>query len=151
MHSPSANSSLSVKRQLSLEIGARIRALRDQKQFSQGDVEKRSGLLRHYISRVENGHTMPEVDTLQKLARALGVPLHRLFHDEDVPKSKMQLGGEVSGGDARSAGSDKEERFLRQFCQTLKSIDEAHRELLLHIAKKLSRMGAAVGHVEEKC
>jgi transcriptional regulator with XRE-family HTH domain len=151
VHSPSANSSLSVKRQLSLEIGTRVRTLREQKQFSQGDVEKRSGLLRHYISRVENGRTMPEVDTLQKLARALGVPLYRLFHDEDVPNSKMQLGGQVSGAELLSAGPDKDERFVRQLCQTLKSIDEAHRELLLHIAKKLAKMGAAAGHVEEKC
>jgi transcriptional regulator with XRE-family HTH domain len=40
-------------------IGVRLRELREQKQFSQGDIEKRTGLLRCYISRVENGHTVP--------------------------------------------------------------------------------------------
>ena len=140
-----------MKHQLSLEIGARIRALREQRQFSQGDVEKRSGLLRHYISRVENGRTMPEVDTLQKLARALGVPLHRLFHDEDHLTSGLRTGADNSGGEALSAGPDRDARFVKQFCRTLQSIDEAHRGLLLHIAKKLAKMGAAVSHAEEKC
>jgi transcriptional regulator with XRE-family HTH domain len=149
VHFPSANSSLPVKRQLSLEIGARIRALREQKQFSQGDVEKRSGLLRHYISRVENGRTMPEVDTLQKLARALGVPLHRLFHDGE--RSEPNFGTDVEGihVEAPNVGSDGDARFLRQFSRLLKSIDDAHRDLLLHIAKRLARMGSIVSLKEE--
>jgi hypothetical protein len=50
--------------------------------MSQGDVEKRTGLLRCYISRVENGHTVPSVDTLEKMTRALEVPTYRLFTDD---------------------------------------------------------------------
>jgi len=56
----------------------RLRALREEKKLSQGDIEKRTGLLRCYISRVENGHTVPTVGTLEKMARALEVPLYRL-------------------------------------------------------------------------
>src|SRR5216683_188720 len=56
-------------------IGDRLRALREEKKFSQGDIEKRTGLLRCYISRVENGHTVPAIETLEKMARALEVPL----------------------------------------------------------------------------
>jgi len=52
-------------------IGDRLRALREVKKFSQGDIEKRTGLLRCYISRVENGHTVPAIETLEKMARAL--------------------------------------------------------------------------------
>src|SRR5215468_11357435 len=52
-------------------IGDRLRALREDKKLSQGDIEKRTGLLRCYISRVENGHTVPAIETLEKLARAL--------------------------------------------------------------------------------
>ncbi len=52
-------------------IGDRLRALREEKKLSQGDIEKRTGLLRCYISRVENGHTVPAIETLEKLARAL--------------------------------------------------------------------------------
>ncbi len=66
-------------------IGERLRMLREQKQFSQGESEKRTGLLRCYISRVENGHTVPAIETLEKLARALEIPLYRLFYDGEEP------------------------------------------------------------------
>src|SRR5882762_7599811 len=72
-------------------IGNRLKELRESKELSQGDVEKRSGLLRCYISRVENGHTVPAVSTLEKMARALEVPMYRLFHDGEVPASMRKL------------------------------------------------------------
>src|ERR1700730_12170348 len=68
-----------------LIIGERLRALREEKQFSQGEVEKRTGLLRWYISRVEHGHTVPALETLEKFARALEVPMYRLFYDGENP------------------------------------------------------------------
>ena len=66
-------------------IGERLRELREQKKFSQGEIEKRTGLLRCYTSRVENGHTVPAVETLEKYARALEVPMYRLFYDGEPP------------------------------------------------------------------
>ena len=63
-------------------IGDRLRAFREAKKLSQGDIEERTGLLRSYISRVENGHTTPSVETLEKWARALDVPLYHLFYEE---------------------------------------------------------------------
>jgi transcriptional regulator with XRE-family HTH domain len=60
-------------------IGERLRALRDERKFSQGEIEKRTGLLRCYISRVEHGYTVPAVETLEKFARALEVPMYKLF------------------------------------------------------------------------
>ena len=66
-------------------IGDRLRTLREQKNLSQGEIEKRSGLLRCYISRVENGHTVPAFETIEKFARALEVPLYQLFYDGDEP------------------------------------------------------------------
>jgi transcriptional regulator with XRE-family HTH domain len=65
--------------------------LRETKQLSQGDVEKRTGLLRCYISRVENGHTVPVIETLEKMALALEVPMYRLFHDGEVPAGLSKL------------------------------------------------------------
>ena len=62
-------------------IGDRLRVMREGKNISQGEVEKRTGLLRCYISRVENGHTVPAVETLEKFARALEIPLYQLFYD----------------------------------------------------------------------
>jgi transcriptional regulator with XRE-family HTH domain len=72
-------------------IGNRLKELRESKQLSQGDIEKRTGLLRCYISRVENGHTVPAIDTLEKMAPALEVPMYRLFHDGEVPASLSKL------------------------------------------------------------
>ena len=61
-----------------MDIGYRLRSLREQKKLSQGDIEKRTGLMRYYISRVENGHTVPAIETLEKMARALEMPLYQL-------------------------------------------------------------------------
>ena len=71
--------------------GDRLRALREEKQLSQGDVEKRSGLLRCYISRVENGHTVPAIDTLEKMARALEIPMYQLFYEGEEPPKLPNL------------------------------------------------------------
>jgi transcriptional regulator with XRE-family HTH domain len=73
-------------------IGDKLKELREAKKLSQGDIEKRTGLLRCYISRVENGHTVPNVDALEKMARALEVPMYRLFTDEkpDISFSRTE-------------------------------------------------------------
>jgi len=60
-------------------ISDRLRSIREEKNLSQGDIEKRTGLLRCYVSRVENGHTVPAVETIEKFARALEVPIYKLF------------------------------------------------------------------------
>jgi transcriptional regulator with XRE-family HTH domain len=72
-------------------IGTRLKELRESKNLSQGDVEKRTGLLRCYISRVENGHTVPPIETLEKMARALEVPMYRLFPAGEVPAGLSKL------------------------------------------------------------
>lgn len=70
-------------------IGEKLKALREQKHLSQGDVEKRTGLLRCYISRVENGHTVPAIETLEKLTRAMDVPLYQIFYDGEKPPAPI--------------------------------------------------------------
>ena len=72
-------------------IGDRLRALREEKKLSQGDIEKRTGLLRCYISRVENGHTVPAIETLEKMARALEIPMYALFYDGLEPPQVPNL------------------------------------------------------------
>jgi transcriptional regulator with XRE-family HTH domain len=68
-------------------IGEKLKAMREQKHLSQGDIEKRTGLLRCYISRVENGHTVPAIETLKRMAQALEVPMYGLFTDDDHVKT----------------------------------------------------------------
>jgi len=72
-------------------IGDRLRALREEKNLSQGDIEKRTGLIRCYVSRVENNHTVPAIETLEKFARALEVPMYQLFYDSDEPPKLPNL------------------------------------------------------------
>ena len=74
---PKASTLTSVSRAGSsvMKIGTTIRAHRLQKGLSQGDIEKKTGLLRCYLSRVENGHTVPSLDTLSKIALALDLPI----------------------------------------------------------------------------
>ena len=77
-------------------IGDRLRAIREAKKLFQGDIEERSGLKRSYVSRVKNGHTIPSVETLEKLARALEVPLYQLFYEGEKPPELRDLSRELS-------------------------------------------------------
>jgi len=115
-------------------IGDKLKTLRAQKNLSQGDVEKRTGLLRCYISRVEIGHTVPSVDTLEKMARALEVPMYRLFTDEDhVKKPNIPAEGKVT----RAANSEQE-REVWAFAKLFSRMDNKSRGLLIHVAAKMA-------------
>jgi transcriptional regulator with XRE-family HTH domain len=95
-------------------IGDRLRELREEKKLSQGDVEKRTGLLRCYISRVENGHTVPAVETLEKLARAFEVPLYQLFYEGAEPPVLPNLLKRKSSDEIAWGSSGKDARFLNK-------------------------------------
>jgi transcriptional regulator with XRE-family HTH domain len=64
-----------------MDIGHRLRLLRDEMNLSQGDIEKRTGLRRGYISRVENGRVLPSIETLEKPSYPLDVPLYQVPYD----------------------------------------------------------------------
>jgi transcriptional regulator with XRE-family HTH domain len=117
-------------------IGERLREIREQKDLSQGDVEKKTGLLRCYISRVENGHTVPVVETLEKFARALEVPMYQLFYDGEKPPAAIPK-REESVSDGWGA-TGKGARVLHRFRSLLKRMDESDRNLLLHLAQKMA-------------
>jgi len=119
-------------------IGERLRALREDKKLSQGDIEKRTGLLRCYISRVENGHTVPALETLEKLARALEVPLYQLFYDGEEPPELPNLPKRRTADEIAWGSSGKEARFLSRFRRLLGHIDEEDRRLLLFMAQKMA-------------
>src|SRR3974390_840265 len=108
-------------------IGDRLRVLREEKKFSQGDIEKRTGLLRCYISRVENGHTVPAIETLEKMARALEVPLYQLFYEGAEPPELPPLPHPKSAQDIPWGSAGKEARLLNQFRRLMGHIDEPDR------------------------
>jgi transcriptional regulator with XRE-family HTH domain len=120
-------------------IGDRLREMREEKKLSQGDIEKRTGLLRCYISRVENGHTVPAIETLEKLARALEVPLYQLFYDGEEPPKLPNLPKRKSSEDIAWGSSGKDGRFLNKLRRLLAKTEEADRRLLLHMAQKMAR------------
>lgn len=110
-----------------MKIGTTIKGFRLQKGFSQGDIEKRTGLLRCYLSRVENGHTVPSLDTLAKIAHALDMPLAQFFAEDslgrDLDTHKL---------------SDDELRFLTQIRRYSTNLNDSDRKLLLAMVKKFA-------------
>src|SRR5450759_1449311 len=118
-------------------IGERLRALPEEKKFSQGDIEKATGLLRCYTSRVENGHTVPSLGTLEKFAGALDVKLYQFFYGGENPTTAYPLSSvkdlpDVSG----PKGADA--RFQLKLERLLKNMVESDRKVLLTLAKKLA-------------
>src|SRR5712672_266666 len=115
-------------------IGNRLKELRESKNLSQGDIEKRTGLLRCYISRVENGHTVPAIETLEKMARSLEVPMYRLFHAGEIPAglSKMKHPKDDDEFGSRGAQAD----YLSKLRRLLAKMEPGDQKLLLHMAPK---------------
>jgi len=114
-------------------IGERLKALREQKKMSQGDIENRTGLLRCYISRAENGHSVPAIETLEKIARAMEVPLYQLFYDGEEPPAPVPKVDDGWGGSGRDA------RTLGRFRRLLRRTSKADQELLMFMAQEMSR------------
>jgi transcriptional regulator with XRE-family HTH domain len=110
-----------------MKIGTTIRGHRLQKGLSQGDIEKKTGLLRCYLSRVENGHTVPSLDTLSKIAQALDLPIAQFFSEDsmhrDISTQKV---------------SDEELKFLTQIRRYSTNLNESDRKLLLAMVKKFA-------------
>ena len=112
----------------SMNIGETIRNYRLQKGMSQGDIEKRTGLLRCYLSRVENGHTIPSLDTLAKIAGAMEIALSQFFSES----------GHTNGSKNLPQLSDDEVRFLSQIRRYSVSLNDSDRKLVLAMVKKMA-------------
>lgn len=112
-----------------MNIGDTIRSYRLQKGMSQGDIEKRTGLLRCYLSRVENGHTIPSLDTLAKIAGAMDIQLAQFFNDHAT---------ETPNGKNLPQWSEDEVRFLTQFRRYSSNLNDSDRKLVLAMVKKLA-------------
>jgi transcriptional regulator with XRE-family HTH domain len=119
-------------------IGDRLRSLREVKKFSQGDIEKRTGLLRCYISRVENGHTVPAVETLEKFARALEMPIYQIMYDGDEPPPAVKTrAGKKQRDEYGSFG--REARVLDKFRKYLAKVTDRDRHVLLTTLQKMAK------------
>ena len=122
-----------------MNIGERLRVLREEQKLSQGDIEKRTGLLRCYLSRVENGHTVPAIETLEKLARALDMPLYQLMYDGDKPP-KPDVPASWTESTANAWGSSgKDLRFMRKLRHLLSKMEPQDRSLLLFTVQQMEK------------
>ncbi len=110
-----------------MNIGETIRNFRLQRNMSQGDIEKRTGLLRCYLSRVENGHTIPSLDTLAKIAGAMDLALSQFFAE-----------GSSNGHKGLPQLSDDEVRFLSQMRRYSAILNDSDRKLVLAMVKKMA-------------
>ncbi len=113
-----------------MNIGETIRNFRMQKGMSQGDIEKRTGLLRCYLSRVENGHTVPSLDTLAKIAGSLEMPLGQFFVENPADNG--------ANGKNLPQLSEEEVRFLSQIRRYSGSLNDSDRKLVLAMVKKMA-------------
>jgi transcriptional regulator with XRE-family HTH domain len=123
-------------------IGQRLRVLREEKKLSQGDIEKKTGLLRVYVSRVENGHTVPAIETLEKFARALEVPLYQLFYDGEEPPKLPNLPKRKSADDILWGSKGKDARMLTRFCGLFGRMKQDDVGLVLDMAQKMAKRKA---------
>ena len=117
-----------------MEIGPKLRELREERHLNQGDIERKTGLLRCYVSRVENGRTIPNVETLEKFARALKIPLYRLFTNHEtanVPKLLTAKRKAEWGLDA------KHHSELRVFARAFRRLDDRKQKLLMGLAQEM--------------
>ena len=120
-------------------IGIRLRKLREERKLTQGDIEKRTGLLRCYISRVENGHTVPSLETLERLAAAMEIPLYQLFYEGERPPDLPNLTQRKSTDElAMEIPADRDSRFFQKVRRLLGDINDRDRRLLLYMAQKLA-------------
>lgn len=118
-----------------LDISDRLRSVREQKKMSQGDIEARTGLLRCYVSRVENGHTVPSIETLEKLARALDLSLYQLLYDGEMPPTLPDRG---KAKDPLPVYSHKDRHFFRKLTEYLSRMSDQDRQLLMQFAQSIA-------------
>jgi transcriptional regulator with XRE-family HTH domain len=111
-----------------MDIGKRLHEIRAAKGLSQGDVEKRCGLLRCYISRVEHGHTVPGIETLEKLAKALQVETHELFLEGDKEPKAVPAKSEATS-------DTREYKLIEDF----RRLDQKQQALVLGLVRKMAK------------
>jgi transcriptional regulator with XRE-family HTH domain len=129
---------VSMRLGVDMVISERLRALRQQKGLSQGAIQERTGLLRCYISRLENSHTVPSIDTLEKLARALELPMYKLFYDGEEPPTPCNPRRSQPESEDMWGSSGRDKKTLHKFRELFSRTTRRDLELLMQTAEKLA-------------
>jgi transcriptional regulator with XRE-family HTH domain len=116
-----------------VNIGEVIKSYRSQRGLSQGDIERRTGLLRCYLSRVENGHTVPSLETLAKIAEAMDISLADFFPGTETPRDRetQKMLGELS---------QDEIRFLAEIKRFSTTLSDGDKRLVLAMIRKMATL-----------
>jgi transcriptional regulator with XRE-family HTH domain len=126
-----------------MDIVERLQQLRGAKKLTQGDIQKRTGLYRSYISRVEHGRAIPTIETLEKICRGLQVPMYQVFYEgQELPKTPIFSGNGKPDWTSRGNG----QRLLSKLRHALSHTTEADRRLLLYLAGRLVRPKRTAAH-----
>jgi transcriptional regulator with XRE-family HTH domain len=128
---PGVRKGIMPKEKPKVNIGEVIRSYRGDRGLSQGDIERRTGLLRCYLSRVENGHTVPSLETLAKIAEAMEISLADFFPGSDTPQDRetRKVLGELS---------EEEIRFLADIKKYSTTLSEDDKKLVLAMIRKMA-------------
>ena len=118
-----------------MDIARRLRELREHRKMSQGDIEHKTGLLRCYISRVENGHTVPAIETLEKMARALDLPLYALLYEGKGEAQDAEREDDLNDWASHGKGA----REFRKFQQAVAGMSADDRKTFMFMAEKVVR------------
>jgi|SRR5690242_14183148 transcriptional regulator with XRE-family HTH domain len=127
-------------------IGQKLREIREAKNMSQVEIAEATGLVQPYVSRVENGHTIPGVETLEKWASALKIPLYQILYEGEEPPKALKLSGNHHGDLWGNSGRQLHD--LKRLRQYLAKMNEQERELLMSLAGRMAtrtRHGAEEG------
>ena len=87
---------------------------------------------------MENGHTVPSIETLEKLARALEVPLYQLFYDGEEPPKLPNLLKRKTADDIAWGSSGKSSIYLHKLVKCLSKASDSDRKLILAMAQKVA-------------
>lgn len=79
---------ISSKNAVSIDVGVRLRQLREERGHSIRELARRSGLSANALSLIERGRTSPSVSTLYKISEALGEPITSFF---ETPGEKKRI------------------------------------------------------------
>lgn len=126
-------------------IGQKLREIRESKKMSQVEISQATGLVQPYVSRVENGHTIPGVETLEKWASALKIPLYQILYDGEEPPKPLKLSGNHHSELWGNSGRQMQD--LKRLRQYLAKMSEEERELLMSLA---GRMATRTRHGSEE-
>jgi transcriptional regulator with XRE-family HTH domain len=120
-----------------MNIGKRIRKLREAKGLTQTEVAKRTGLLPSYVSRIEGDRTNPEIPMLERIAAALGLRLYQFFFDGNGQPTELPLFKRM-----KHRQRDTEWAELQEFGKLLARMSNRNRAMLFGAAQHLAKRSA---------